>query len=123
MKITLDNADSDYRIQSCEEGAIKINGKMVDHPVIVNRSGIYTWEVGTAGDLNQSHFQRVLELNPEIFILGTGTRQIFPAADIVMLFNTNGIAFEAMNTGAACRTYNILLSEGREVSAGLFMRQ
>ncbi len=123
MKITLDNPDSDYRIQSYEEGAIRINDKKIDFPVIVNRSGIYAWEVKAASDLNKSHFQDIFKHKPEIFILGTGATQIFPSTDIVILFSKNRVAFEVMDTGAACRTYNILLSEGRDVSTGLFMQE
>ncbi len=122
MKITLDNSDSDYKIQSYTEATIAINNKVIDYPMIVNRSGVYAWNVKTANDLHTSHFQDILKHKLEIFILGTGTIRIFPAKDVAMLFSTNRIAFEVMDTGAACRTYNILLSEGRDVSAGLFMQ-
>jgi uncharacterized protein len=54
-----------------------------------------------------------------VLLLGTGTKQVFPAPDVRRAFADAGVGLEAMTTGAACRTYNILLAEGRMVGAAL----
>jgi uncharacterized protein len=60
-------------------------------------------------------------LCPELLILGTGRRQRFPRAELLAPLAEAGIGWEVMDTGAACRTYNILMSEGRNVAAALLM--
>jgi uncharacterized protein len=82
-------------------------------------SGVYAWEPSTP--LNAASFAPAFaekdDLN--ILLLGTGATQVFPARDLRRAFADAGIGLEAMNTGAACRTYNILLAEGRSVGAAL----
>ena len=56
---------------------------------------------------------------PQFLLLGTGIKQIFPEANVRAVFGARGIGIEAMDTGAACRTYNILLAEHRPVMAAL----
>ena len=65
--------------------------------------------------------KRILALDPELVLLGTGPRQIFPAAAFGAQFLRLGIGFEVMDTGAACRTFNVLVAEQRRVVAWLFL--
>jgi uncharacterized protein len=62
---------------------------------------------------------RILDLEPEIVLLGTGARQIFPPGEFGARFLRKGIGVEVMDTGAACRTYNVLAGEQRRVVAVL----
>ena len=64
-------------------------------------------------DLERLDASRILELDPELILLGTGQRQIFPAAAVRARFMSAGIGFEVMDTGAACRTFNVLVAEQR----------
>ena len=84
-------------------------------------SGIYGWDVDSGQELSAVDLRRTLdELKaPDFLLLGTGERQHFPSADLRASFAAAGIGLEAMNTGAACRTYNVLLAEGRPVAAAL----
>lgn len=84
-------------------------------------SGIYAWSFDGAALLTRSDLASVLaELAPPGFLLlGTGPHQIFPSPDIRAAFVEAGVGLEAMSTGAACRTYNVLLAEGRPVAAAL----
>lgn len=84
-------------------------------------SGIYGWEAANGDTLGVSDLARALnELKaPEFLLLGTGQTQHFPTPELRSAFATAGIGLEAMNTGAACRTYNVLLAEGRPVAAAL----
>ena len=63
----------------------------------------------------------VLDLGPEILVLGTGERQVFPEPQVIVALAARGIGLEVMDNGAACRTYNILLAEGRKVALALIM--
>lgn len=84
-------------------------------------SGIYAWEPVSAADLSIAQFARVLsEMPPQsVLLLGTGEKQIFPDADLTRALADAKIGLEPMSTGAAARTYNILLAEKRAVGAAL----
>ena len=84
-------------------------------------SGIYAWDVAdfskvTAGDFQQVFLETV---DIEFLLLGCGPQQLIPDADIRRAFNDYDIGLEFMNTGAAVRTYNVLLAEKRKVAAAL----
>ena len=84
-------------------------------------SGIYAWPPREAADLGPEAFAPVLAERDGlgVLLLGTGRDQHFPMPDVRRAFTEVGIALEAMSTGAACRTYNVLLAEGRPAGAAL----
>ena len=84
-------------------------------------SRIQAWDVGVDGPVTLADLAPVLEelRAPTFLILGTGAKQVFPSLDIRGAFADAGLALDAMSTGAACRTYNVLLGEGRPVAAAL----
>ena len=89
--------------------------------IITPDTVIEDWEPTEPAQLTPGHMQQMLEFQPEIVILGTGRRLRFPAAEITLICHQAGVGIEVMDTGAACRTYNILAAEGRRVAAGLWM--
>ena len=84
-------------------------------------SGIYAWAVDRFDDLVESDFARVFgeASSIDFLLLGTGDHQRFPSAVIREAFAAAGVGLEVMGTGAACRTYNVLLAEQRAVAAAL----
>src|SRR5262245_28255127 len=84
-------------------------------------SGIYSWEVCGIPALQSMHVQRVAAERAEIdlLLLGTGSEHAVPPSEVLEAIAEAGIGLEIMATGAACRTYNILLAEGRRVAAAL----
>ncbi len=84
-------------------------------------SGIYAWSVAIDGAVTVDRLAQVLdELRPPSFLLlGTGSKHIFPDPSVRSRFIEAGVGLETMTTGAACRTYNVLLGEGRPVAAAL----
>jgi uncharacterized protein len=84
-------------------------------------SGIYAWPPAKAADIDATALAPVMAEKDTVgvLLLGTGVRQEMPAAILRRAFVEAGVALEAMDTGAACRTYNVLLSEGRPVAAAL----
>ena len=77
--------------------------------------------IGSVDDLASLEITRIFALEPELVLLGTGIRQIFPPASFRAQFLSAGIGFEAMDTGAACRTFNVLVTEQRRVVALLMV--
>jgi len=86
--------------------------------IVMSTQIIAPWTVQPA-DLTGEHLDELLAFTPQIIVLGTGSRQVFPDSRLYFAVLERGVGFEVMDTGAACRTYNILVSEGRRVVAGL----
>ena len=89
--------------------------------ILTGRQVITEWEPEQIAELTAAHLEEVLSLDPELVLLGTGARQHFPAMDILATFHRAQIGIEVMDTAAACRTFNILVAEGRHVAAALLM--
>ncbi len=123
MKIELDNTlMHPYRINSYEQGSILIgNERFVSSVIITPSNVINNWQPQSFADIAPHHFDQILEMKPELILLGTGRRQHFPESDLFLNTAKLNIGVEVMDTGAACRSYNILLQEGRNVAAALIM--
>jgi uncharacterized protein len=79
------------------------------------------WPVGRLEDLTAAHFEQLLSLNPEVVIFGSGTRLRCVAPGLQRALIERRIGVETMDTAAACRTFNVLTSEGRTVAAALLI--
>ncbi|MFT3733635.1 MAG: Mth938-like domain-containing protein [Rhodocyclaceae bacterium] len=89
--------------------------------VVMPQSTPQPW--GTAGfdGLTEADFAAIVALSPALVLIGTGGRQRFPKPALLRPLIDARIGFEVMDTGSACRTYNILASEGRVVAAALLL--
>jgi uncharacterized protein len=85
--------------------------------VVAPDAAVQAWTAASFDSLSDSDFAALLNLSPELVLLGTGTRQRFPHPRLTRALTEARIGIEVMNTAAACRTYNILMSEGRRVVA------
>ncbi|MDQ7017483.1 MAG: Mth938-like domain-containing protein [Gammaproteobacteria bacterium] len=121
MKFSETFGDNDHHVSGYGPEGVTVLGRRHPYHLIVSKEQIQKWHIDDLSSLNPNTLQAVLDLKPEIVILGTGDKQIFPPMDIMMLFAKQQIGFEVMNTSAACRTYNILLSEDRDVVAALIL--
>lgn len=122
MKLQLDTGSGSHTILSYTVTAIRLPQHTLERSFIVCPDRLIAdWAPQTLAELTPAHLDPVLALDPEIVLLGTGARLCFPAADIIAPLRARQIGFEVMGTAAACRCYNILLSEGRRVVAALFM--
>ena len=100
-----------------ETGLCQVNQSLI----LTAQQLITDWEPNHADELTAAHLDAILELEPELVLLGTGARQHFPAMDIMSPLHRAQIGIEVMDTAAACRTFNILVAEGRHVAAALLM--
>ena len=122
MKLHLSNSEGRNQITSCASGFVAVNGVRHAHSLLVTPSELVAdWPASDAHALTSAHLDAALELQPEVVLLGTGSRLHFPPTDVLSPLIEAGIGFEVMDTGAACRTYNILMAEGRRVLAALIV--
>lgn len=79
------------------------------------------WPGREIADLGENDFSSLLETEAEVILLGTGAENVFPPRELVFAMARRGVGFEAMDTKAAARTFNVLVSEGRRVAAVLYL--
>jgi len=122
MKFAETDANDGHLILGYEPGRILIGSHAYTQGLIVSPERIIAdWGPERAADLAAEHFESLVALDPQVIIVGTGERQVFPHPRVYLAALQRSLGVEIMDTGAACRTYNILLSEGRKVAAGLIM--
>ena len=122
MKFAQDCQDDGYVITAYDNDSISINGKAFTQSLIIANTKLNeNWDVSAIELLQPDHIDQVLLMNPELIIIGTGNKLVFPAVEVYSGIIEHGIGVDFMDTGAACRTYNILMSEGRDVVAGLIL--
>ncbi|MDR1994293.1 Mth938-like domain-containing protein [Azonexus sp.] len=120
MKLHLSNAAGLNLFTAHGDGYVAVNHERHTGNLIVRPESIVTgWTEATAATLSAGDLERLLELQVGIILLGTGSRLRFPPAQWLKPFAQTGIGLEIMDLPAACRTYNILASEGRQVAAAL----
>lgn len=123
MKIDFDQHPGTLTIAAYGPGWIRVRDRLIECPCVISPSTVHTDLLPPQlADLSWLHFEQLCRLSPEIILLGTGARQSFIDYAIVRELAERGIGLEAMDTGAACRSFNILTGEERAVIAALFMR-
>jgi len=121
MKIEIDTQlTHSNTIESYSSQGIVINKVHYPDSILVSPELLVAdWAPRSCTELSLEHFQPILNLAPEIVLLGTGKRLQFPDNEILMAFMTRNIGIEVMDTRAACRAYNLIAGEGRVVVAAL----
>jgi len=112
---------SQVPIDAYGNGGFRFAGMSHRGSILCLPSGIYAWNVSRETELSLEQLAPVLaELSaPGFLLLGTGQMQVIPPNEIRRAFEEAGVGLEAMTTGAAARTYNVLLAEGRVIGAAL----
>ena len=119
MKMHLEQSEQ-HLITDYGPGSISVDGKAFSGSVMVGQMGIIEgWFEGEACELNMEALAPLIKHKPEIVVFGSGVNHQFPDPRLMAELSSQGIALEVMNTRAACRTYNVLVSEFRNVSAAL----
>lgn len=122
MKFAQDSQDEGYVITAYGEDSISVNGKVFEKSLILaNTEFSEDWGVAGIDQLMDEHISQILSFKPELVIIGTGSKLVFPPVEVYAAIIKQGIGVDFMDTHAACRTYNILMSEGRGVVAGLIL--
>lgn len=122
MKLHLANAAGSNLFTSYGDTYVAVNNQRYAGPLVVTPDTLHQpWEISAFAELASGHLKLLIEMAPEIIILGTGVRQQFPRPQLLKELMEARIGVEIMDTPAACRTYNILVSEGRKVIAAVFI--
>lgn len=122
MPLAEDMVTSRYRISAYDTESISINEVEYRESLVLSPQKIICpWPAPSVEDLDQQIFKAVLDLNPDVVLLGTGRKQQFPRAQIFALFGEKGIGLEVMDNGALSRTFNILVAEDRAVVAAIML--
>jgi len=126
VKLHFDPITGTNAITGHGPGYVAINSGKINNSVIVLPDKIINpWPIASpsmfASSLCIADFAELLELKPELIVFGSGTKFQFPDRRIMAAFASAGIGFEVMDTPAASRTYNVLMSEGRRIAAALLV--
>jgi uncharacterized protein len=121
VKLHLTRGEGRNHITGTGDGYVSVNGTRYEHSIVVTPDHVAPWPVAETATLAAGHIAALLEHTPEITLLGTGARLTFPSAAVLRPLIEARIGYEIMDTGAACRTYAILMAEGRRVVAALIV--
>ncbi len=120
MDLTLEKPGDHLFIRSVSAQGIQVVNEFYNSSIIVSANRIIPdWPVKSIEDISERQLEKVLELQPEVVLIGTGARQVFLPPRQMMFFYSRNIGVEVMTTAAACRTFNVLVSESRNAVAAL----
>lgn len=115
-------ASSDFAVTGYTADSVSVGGVEHRHSVVVShRAAAQPWNVASFAEITGTTVADGTKVQAEIVILGTGKKLRFPAPEALRPLIDARIGFEVMDTAAACRTYNVLLGEGRQVAALLLI--
>lgn len=122
MKIRRETSSDSLLIDNYGDGYVTVAGKRFQQCLLICHKHVETLSgLREPQDFNFENTGELLKYNPEVVLLGTGKRLVFPDRSLIKAFQSKGVGCDIMDSGAACRTYNILASEGRTVAAILLM--
>ncbi|MBN2865534.1 MAG: hypothetical protein JXK16_05950 [Thiotrichales bacterium] len=122
MKFTEHRDSNINAVKHYEQGEVKINDQVLKNSCFLNQKELVKdWSCRHISLLETDLLDELLSLQPEVIILGTGETQVFPEPRLFAYCSQRGVGLEVMNNLAACRTYNVLTTEDREVVLGLIM--
>jgi uncharacterized protein len=120
MKLVREMGDGSYRIRSFEPGQVTVNETVYATGLVLSLTELrHPWPVTDVSTLTISDLQPALDLDPEIILLGTGHSQCFPPREVMRDVVHRQVGLEVMDTASACRTFNVLMAEGRRIVAAL----
>ncbi len=122
MQLTLERPDHAYVLRSADGSSALVNDQRLTSSFILAPDALLEdWPAAAIGLLTPQLLRPLLDLGPEVIVLGSGERQAFAPAATQAACLQAGIGFEVMNNAAAARTFNILAGEGRRVVAGFIV--
>lgn len=122
MKLQLDSLEGRNAVTAYGEGFIEVNRKRYQTSLVVLPDRLFTdWGEAGFAALKVEDIERLCALQPQVLLLGTGSRQRFPPPGLLRPLIEAGVGHEIMTSAAACRTFNVLMAEGRHVLAALLL--
>ena len=122
MKLHSNNTQQYQTVTAYDASGVELNAIRYDYSLLVlPEIPPVVWDVKQFEDLTAAHFEQIAAMQPDVVILGTGAKQRFVHPRLITSFSTQHKGVECMDNQAACRTYNILMTEGRKVALALIM--
>lgn len=122
MKLQADRAEGVNIINAHTPDSVSVNGEAYQTSILVPPTGpMIPWGPSSLADLTEAHFEQIAQARPELVVFGSGKTLRFPPPALLRPLMAARIGVETMDTAAACRTYNILVGEGRKVMAALLL--
>lgn len=121
MKLHLDAPGGTNLIRAYAPGQLRVGDVTLITSAIVSATTLAPWRPASIAELAGVDLEPLYALTPEVVLLGTGQRQQFPDPALLATLYARRIGVEIMATSAACRTYNVLVAEGRSVVAALIL--
>jgi len=120
--LDLDENRAQYQIRGYQPGTFMVNDKTLTQSLIISPNQLIEgWRPQTVDSLTAEDLATIIELKPDILLIGTGSKLVFLRLDIYGALINQGIGVEVMDTSAACRTFNALSAESRNVVAALII--
>lgn len=120
MKLNRDNPQGVALVDAYDDASFTVRGEVFRGSVLVSPAeGGAEWPVTAFAALDAEAFSTVVDRRPAVLLIGTGPRQRFPRPAALRTLIEAGIGYEVMDNGSACRTYNLLAAEGRDVVVAL----
>ncbi len=124
VEINLDSNQSNYQIRAYEPGILTINQETYQQSLLLTPDKLVpNWPVSSIDELQTAHIEQLLSISADIILLGTGERLQFPPQALLAPLYKKQLGMEIMDTAAACRTFTVLASEGRQVLAALILEK
>lgn len=118
MPLIEDQIDARYSIQAYDPGQVTINERVYSTSLVLSADRLIdNWSCRDIIDIDESSLACVFEQSPDVVLLGTGEKQQFAPPELQRIFAERQLGLETMDKGALCRTFNILVGEGRRVVA------
>jgi uncharacterized protein len=121
MKLHLDTPGGTNMIRGYAPGQLRVGDATLTTSALIAATTLEAWRPTSVADLTSEDLEPLYALAPEVVLLGTGARQQFPEPALLATLHARRIGVEIMDTPAACRTYNVLVAEGRSVVAALIV--
>jgi len=121
VKLHLTTVTDQHLFSGHGPGYVAVNRVRYETSIVVTPTSVSEWTVSGFDALSAADFAPVFALKPEVVIFGTGRVMKFPARALALELAAAGVGLEVMDSGAACRTYNILAAEGRRVAAAILI--
>lgn len=122
MPLSWERPDYTFQLRGADGASARVNERVLHASFVIAPDHLLeTWAVADVTAMTPEDLEPLLSLQPEVVILGSGSTQAFPPAQVLAACLRRGIGLEAMNNAAAARTFNVLAGEGRRVVAGFVL--
>lgn len=121
MRFAQENSQAHWHINKYQPGEIVVNNLAYQKSILLHQDWIADWPIESFEQIRPKILEELSLRNPELILIGTGSKAVLPSREILNFAQINQISLEIMSTSQACRTYNLMASDGRNILAALIV--